>query len=392
MSARHPPLPLSRPRVPRVLIALAMGMSLSLTVSSTPLHLGIADGHAGADAGDDDTATCDFYTNDTVQNNCGDECGSCFNAGSRKGVMCNGAGSQTGYYCPADGDQGDITFACMDWTFGSSAMRAAEASFMAQSGEDVFFGVGTFGTADDEQNGLGACYRLTAEGVTKDIIAQSINTGHDVAGNQFDLQIGAGGAGAFNTCAGSDMSMYGGSTDVWGCQYGGVDNKTACKDLPEYPQEASPMEEAGDSLVALCEYSWDNNVRLSGAGMDAGLCQYNPTLLNVARVQCPSELVAMTWMQRSDEPDYFKAPEGMSMKGFPVDRDAGDDVECKSYVNGAGSAYCLTRMMDCRKPSGAFKDNVKDSLMVEGKKLVQTCTSDGYTRIDVQCGCTDCYC
>ena len=35
------------------------------------------------------------------------------------------------------------------------------------------------------------------------------------------------------------MSMYGGSTDVWGCQYGGVDNKTACKDLPEYPQEVS---------------------------------------------------------------------------------------------------------------------------------------------------------
>ena len=59
----------------------------------------------------------------------------------------------------------------------------------------MFFGVGTYGTADDEQNGLGACYRLTAEGVAKDIIAQSINTGHDVAGNQFDLQIGAGGAG-----------------------------------------------------------------------------------------------------------------------------------------------------------------------------------------------------
>lgn len=374
----------------RVLGALALGLAAvtsAATTTTTPMTF---TSMIGAASGDDDgvAAECSFYANDTVQNNCASDCGSCFNPGSRKGVKCNGAGSQTGYYCPADGDEGDLTFACMDWTFGSSAMRAAETSFRKSSGENVFFGVGTFGTADDEQNGLGACYRLTVDGVAKDIIAQSINTGHDVAGNQFDLQIGAGGAGAFNTCAGSDRSMYGGGTDVWGCQYGGVDNRTACADLPEYPQDPSPMQAAGDSLIELCEYSWDENVRLSGAGMDAGICAYNPTLLNVARVQCPSELVAMTWMQRNDEPSYFKAPEGASLKGFPV----ADDVECKSYISGAGSAYCLTRMMDCRKPSGAFKDNVKEALMVEGKKVVQTCTSDGYTRIDVQCGCTDCYC
>merc|ERR1719229_665520 len=103
-------------------------------------------------------------------------------------------------------------------------MRQAESAFAQQSGEDVFFGVGTFGVAKeaDPQQGLGACYRMTVEGVAKDIIAQSINTGFDVAGNQFDLQMGAVGTGAHNTCAGSHEggSMFPGSTSVWGCQYG----------------------------------------------------------------------------------------------------------------------------------------------------------------------------
>ena len=34
-----------------------------------------------------------------------------------------------------------------------------------------------------------------------------------------------------------------------------------------------------------------------------------------------------------------------------------------------------------RKPSGAFKDNVQADLMVKGRRLLQTCTSDGYTRV-----------
>ena len=66
--------------------------------------------------------------------------------------------------------------------------------------------------------------------------------------------------------------------------------------------------------------------------------------------------------------------------------------ECQADQPGGTTAWCLTRMMDCRKPSGAFKDNVQPSLVAPGQRLVQTCTNDGYTRIDVQCGCTDCYC
>eukprot|EP00663_Eupelagonemidae_sp_cell21sb_P010128 gene10128-biopygen5197 len=46
------------------------------------------------------------------------------------------------------------------------------------------------------------CNRLKVEGMANDIIAQSINTGSDVSGNQFDMQVGDGGAGIFNVCAG----------------------------------------------------------------------------------------------------------------------------------------------------------------------------------------------
>lgn len=123
-----------------------------------------------------------------------------------------------------------MAFACMDWTFGSTSMRAAESSFLARTGNDVYFGVGTYGTSDDVQRGLGACYRMQVEGISKDLIVQSVNTGSDVAGAQFDLQVGDGGAGAFDTCAGGSNpgvnSMYPGTYDSsnWGRIYGGVDH------------------------------------------------------------------------------------------------------------------------------------------------------------------------
>ena len=127
------------------------------------------------------------------------------------------------------------TAQCMDWTFGSSAMRRAEASYNGRSGSrPVYFGVGTYGTSDDAQQGLGACYRLSVAGVDRDLLLQSINTGSDVDGNQFDLQIGDGGAGAFNTCAGGASSMYPGNYTPWGKQYGGVDHRKDCANLPMY--------------------------------------------------------------------------------------------------------------------------------------------------------------
>eukprot|EP00475_Leptophrys_vorax_P024614 TRINITY_DN33_c0_g1_i5.p1 TRINITY_DN33_c0_g1~~TRINITY_DN33_c0_g1_i5.p1 ORF type:complete len:343 (+),score=84.97 TRINITY_DN33_c0_g1_i5:51-1079(+) len=317
-----------------------------------------------------DAGKCTDYT--VSYTNCAlNNCGSCFNPGSRSGVMCPGnSTSTTGYYCSTD--QGPA-YACMDWTFGSTAMVAAENSFNAQTGDNVYFGVGTYGSSSDPIRGLGACYRLKVDGVDRDIIAQSINTGSDVAGNQFDLQVGNGGAGAFNNCAGKSFSMFPGSYDAWGHQYGGSDNRADCSKLPSYPQDAAPMKAAGDDLVTLCEYSFDKHTRLEGGG--------NPTILDVSRVKCPEGLVDMTQIQRTDDPATYQASDENRPAGF------GTGGTCQG-----GGAYCLTRMMDCRKPSGGFKDNVRNDLVVAGRKLVQPCTQDGYTRIDVQCGCGDCWC
>lgn len=277
--------------------------------------------------------------------------------------------SQTGYYS-------DAVFACMDWTFGSVSMRAAETSFGKRTGEDVFFGVGTFGTGDDAQRGLGACYRIEVDGMDKDLLVQSINTGSDVSGFQFDLMIGDGGAGAYDSCAGGDSSMFPGpyNTDTWGKIYGGFDNREQCKNLPEFPKDASKMKKIGDDLITLCEYGFDHGARQEGGG--------NPSILSIGRVECPAELIEFTWIQRTDDPSGFSCGSDCTQAAH----------ECQASSPGATLEWCLTRMMDCRKPSGAFKDNIKGDLVVTGKKLVQTCTADGYSRVDVQCGCLDCYC
>merc|ERR1711934_1197557 len=132
-----------------------------------------------------------------------------------------------------------------------------------------------------------------------DLIVQSINTGHDVSGNQFDLQVGNGGAGLFNTCAGGTRpgwdSMYDGSTSAWGKQYGGVDTKSQCSGLPSHPHHSGPMKAAGDSLVGLCQYSFDKKVRKEGYAS-------NPSILSIGRVQCPSGLVDLTQFKRNDDP------------------------------------------------------------------------------------------
>merc|ERR1719329_1312520 len=96
---------------------------------------------------------------------CSDNCGSCFNAGGRPGVICQGGGlSATGYLCPPDAQGGNMAFACMDWTFGSKTMQQQELSFAQRTGESVYFGVGSFGS-HDPQSGLGTCVRMTVEGL-----------------------------------------------------------------------------------------------------------------------------------------------------------------------------------------------------------------------------------
>ena len=74
----------------------------------------------------------------------------------------------------------------------------------------------------------------------RNVIAQSINTGHDVANIQFDLQMGNGGTGAFNNCAGQSWSMFPGPFDeaIWGAQYGGCSYREVYVAVADFDKKA----------------------------------------------------------------------------------------------------------------------------------------------------------
>mmetsp|Transcript_4978 Transcript_4978/g.11685 ORF Transcript_4978/g.11685 Transcript_4978/m.11685 type:complete len:417 (-) Transcript_4978:65-1315(-) len=359
----------------------ARAVSLSSSVACSSGSTAVSSAVSESSFAPEPRGTCNSFQEKT--DNCagdwqGKKCGACFNPGARAGAKCKGA--HPGYSCPPDKPDsgGDMAFACMDWSFGSTGMMAAEASYNCRSGTaPVFFGVGTYGVdqGQDPMGGLGQCVQLHVLGLDREIIAQSINTGHDVSVNQFDLQMGAGGTGLFNTCAGDVSSMFPGPKNVWGHQFGGLENRSQCSRLPKYPRDGAPMRAAGDSLIALCEYAFDKGV------------YSNPSIASITRVACPAELVNLTQFRRSDEPS--EAETSRRLAGRPKAAEG----RCRSGVPGAGNDYCLTRMMDCRKPSGAIKDNLQQvQLLAQGHRLVQPCLADGYTRIDVQCGCHDCYC
>merc|ERR1711936_575634 len=329
---------------------------------------------------------------------CSSNCGNCFNPGGRsttpqvKVILCDQE-STTGYLCQPDSH----AYACMDWTFGSNKMQRQEEQFHQRTGESVWFGGGTFGTDEDIMQGLGNCYRMKVQDTNcedplggmpleRDIIAQAINTGSDVANIQFDLQIGNGGTGAYNSCAGQSSSMFPGpwTEAVWGAPYGGCEYRDSsegspsCDDLPPYTQEEAEMVAAGDNLIELCKYSFDKRARLGAS---------NPTIVDMARVECPAELVEMTQLKRNDDPSTYSIEEENRPSAYQNGATIGPcRCSCESYQ---GCKYCLTRMMDCRKPSSSWTNNLDESLLEDGLRVTQFCTQDGYTRIDVKCGCYD---
>jgi len=137
------------------------------------------------------------------------------------------------------------------------------------------------------------------------------------------------------------------------------------------------MKREGDDLVKLCEKSFDYKLR----GED-GL---NSRIIKMSQVTCPKQLTAITGFRRSDQ-DKFGYKH--NKKGKQVSNPTAD---C-GFNSGGDGKNCLSRMMDCRKPSGSFKDNVKnkDKLCL-GMKVLPACTHDGYTRIPSDCGMDNCW-
>ena len=104
------------------------------------------------------------------------------------------------------------------------------------------------------------------------MLVQSVNTGSDLADNQFDLQIPGGGVGIFDGCS----SEFGG---IAGAQYGGISDRSECASMPA-------------KLQAGCywRFDWFNNAD-------------NPTF-SFDQIQCPAELSGKTGCVRSDDSSF----------------------------------------------------------------------------------------
>lgn len=113
----------------------------------------------------------------------------------------------------------------------------------------------------------------------KTMVVQSTNTGGDLSGNQFDLQMPGGGVGIFDGCA----SQFGQSLP--GERYGGISSRSQCDSFPQ-------------SLKDGCywRFDWFKNAD-------------NPSH-TFEQVQCPSELVAISGCRRADDSSFpaFQMP------------------------------------------------------------------------------------
>jgi hypothetical protein len=121
-----------------------------------------------------------------------------------------------------------------------------------------------------------ACYELifTSTAVAnKKMVVQVTNTGGDLSGNHFDIQIPGGGFGIFNGCASQFPST---PASNWGAQYGGISSQSQCSGLPA-------------ALQPGCNWRWTWYL-----GAD------NPNML-LTRTVCPKSIVAKTGCQRTDD-------------------------------------------------------------------------------------------
>lgn len=302
-------------------------------------------------------------------------------------------------------------YMCIDWTLGSSLMTSAETAFRSRTGIDVRFGVGTCGCL--QAYNLGGCYRISYAGLGsdpslhKDLIVQAVNTGPDVHCPQFDVQVGVGGQGIHNNCGGSGteplvdlLAMFDAVQSQLGDRYGGHRNRAGCSLTPRKPQH-NPS--AVDDVVEMCELSFDAGLRGEGGE--------NPVITRFSQVTCPAELTEITVFRRADQ-DHFGFEHATVLKTVGSTAEAllhFNNEERLFYDNtamshpcgftaGTGSGdYCLSRMMDCRKPSAAFKDNIHapnsgNSLeaMCPGMSILPTCDIGGESRIASTCGTTEC--
>jgi hypothetical protein len=257
--------------------------------------------------------------------------------------------------------------ACMDWNTGSAPMENAAKAYASRLSLSVdqtpIFAVGSVGHETTNYN-MGKCFKFTLEGVTRPLIMQAVNEGGDVKSGNIDVMMGAGGEGAYLGCT---APLYEADPMFGSYSYPGVFGQTAlkggpatkvkCADLPAWAaaldQNSAPS--GAESLVDLCKASFDLNLRPVDSTTDG-----NPFITARSWIACPDELVRITKLKRTDEPDVAS----------PVNQDA-------EFTSGSSFA---TRMMDCCKPAAGTVSKIPN--FDQNYPAVMSCKSDGFTRMD----------
>ncbi|OIW29190.1 hypothetical protein CONLIGDRAFT_577776 [Coniochaeta ligniaria NRRL 30616] len=170
-----------------------------------------------------------------------------------------------------------------------------------------------------------ACYALTftsGKAKGKIMLVQSVNTGSDLADNQFDLQIPGGGTGIFDGCS----SQFGG---IAGAQYGGISNRSECASMPAKLQPGCDW-----------RFNWFRNAD-------------NPTF-SFTQIQCPAELTGKTGCVRSDDSSFpeFTMPSVTTWNPPTPTATAAAYAQCDSLTWDVAMAVCCLSHLPCALLTG----------------------------------------
>ncbi|PXF40024.1 hypothetical protein BWQ96_10269 [Gracilariopsis chorda] len=271
---------------------------------------------------------------------------------------------------------GGTDYMCMDWTFGSQKMNYQQFVYRARLGlrENIFFGMGSYGSGTGN---LGKCFKfyLDTLGSSTAVVFQVTNEGVDIRNNQVDMQMGAGGFGIFNVCAGPTNKNNGDACardvvtdnivaypqfdgtphDAFGERCGGQKTREQCSYVPEQPSQIGQPGEIQQrpvfqnvrepSLVTMCQRAFDWQVRKPNG---------NARITRGERIPCPNEMVEITNLRRTDD-------------------------NAKETMNFGGGTGELTSTMDCCAPSAIVFGNI--NFPDPKHPRVIPCKRDGYTRV-----------
>lgn len=248
------------------------------------------------------------------------------------------------------GGGGDDT---IGWSCPHLMLLSPDMQYAAEADNNSWavYAVAGIGSAND----CGSCYQLeiTSGGspYPNKFIVQAVNTGSDVSSGQFDILLGAGGFGIYDSCSSDcqygrvcsgghcNAPQYTGNFDAWtpdgNCYGGGIHNAGDCYKLD------SSSTFAGNTLRYGCATALNRGYHLN---------------FNVQwfRVGCPDSLSKLTGIRRKDDLQHPKP-----------------HLQLKLSNSGR-----TTTTMDCCKPTCAWRQNVA-SITDPQLPQVYTCGKTG---------------